>query len=434
VSKKETDISLIRKYLNGELDARTMHQLEKRAQDDPFLMDALDGYEKAGGHQQPHLDELAGRLQQRVAGRERRIIPLQFIAVAASILVVLTIGGLWLYKPQPEKIKIAQVPVAKIKTKPVLPSKPVTEKPVEIAALTPRPRPVRIKRSAKANKPVTAVQSPVIVADQIAAISDKSKAKELKDVPLNEVIVMGYTSQRKKDIAASAATVDMNSAKKVSLGAEQLLQGRAAGIMIRGIGTSANNVKVSKKTIKGKIVGKDDGLPIVGATVRVAGTNATAVTDVNGAFNLSADSSKTKLLVGYIGYASRQVNIQNRDSLNTIALEPANSALHEVVVTGYGVQGTTDNATVVNAHPQAGWSGFKKYLKENAVSPDGKTGVVKLSFDVDKTGAIKNIAVIKGLSPATNQKAIELITNGPAWTGGAAGKPEKVKIRVKFVK
>jgi TonB family protein len=430
VSKKETDILLIRKYLNGELDARAMHQLEKRAQDDPFLLDAIEGYEKAGGDQQPHLDELGGRLQQRVIRKERRIIPMKFIAVAASVLVVLTIGGLWLYKSQSGKTKIAQVTPVEIKTKPILPPQPdaaksYAVKPVEIATLKPKRGPAQLKKSSVANNQVTTIPSPVIVADQIAAISDKNKAKELKDtVSLNEVIVMGYTSQKKKDVAASMTTV--------SPGVERLLQGRAAGVMIRG--TGANNINVPKKTIKGKIIGKDDGLPIAGATVRVPGTNASAITDANGMFNLSADSTKSKLVVAYIGYSARQVNIRQRDSLNTIALEPANATLAEVVVTGYTNTAATNNATVTNAHPQAGWSGFKKYLKENAVSPDGKTGVVKLSFQVDRAGAVSDIAVVKRLSPATDQKAIELIKNGPPWAGNSTGKPEKVKVRLKFVK
>lgn len=417
---------LIRKYLNGELDARAMHQLEKRAQDDPFLMDALDGYEKAGGDQQSHLDELCGRLKQRVARKEKRIIPLQFIAIAASILVVLTIGTLWLYKTQPEKSKTAQLATTEIKAKPVLPpqtdiTKPDTTKTVEIAILKPKSGPVHIKKSAAANKQVTAVPNPVIAADEIASLN--SKDKQLKDtVPLNEVIVMGYTSQKKRDVAASVTTV--------SPGVERLLQGRAAGVMIRGTGT----INVPKKTIKGKVVGKDDGQPIVGATVRVPGTNASTITDANGMFNLSADSTKSKLVVAYIGYTPRQVNIRQRDSLNTIALEPANPTLAEVVVTGYTNTAATNNATVTNAHPQAGWSGFKKYLKENAVSPDGKAGVVKLSFLVDRAGAVSDIAVVKGLSPATDQKAIELIKNGPPWAGSSTGKPEKVKVRLKFVK
>jgi TonB family protein len=430
VPKRETDIILIRKYLNGELDTRAMHQLEKRAQDDPFLMDAIEGYEKAGSDQQPNLDELAGRLQQRIARGERRIIPFKFIAAAASILAVLTISGLWLYRSRPEKTKIAQVTPAEIKIKPVLPpqsgtAKPNAVKPDEMAALKPGRRPVHLKKSAVVYNKITAAPSPVIVADQIASISDKSKAKEQKDtVPLNEVIVMGYTNQKKKDVTASVTTV--------SPGVERLLQGRAAGVMIRGTGT--NNVQVPKKTIKGQIVGKDDGLPIVGATVRVQGTNASAVTDANGMFNLSADSNKSKLIVAYIGYTARQVNIRQRDSLNTIALEPANAALAEVVVTGYTNPAATDNTAVMNAHPRAGWSSFKKYLKQNAVSPDGKTGVVKLSFDVDRAGAINNMFILKSLSPAADQKAIELVKSGQGWAGSSTGKPEKVKVRVKFIK
>src|SRR5580698_1120684 len=36
----------IQKYLNGEMSAREMHDLEKTALDDPFLADAIEGMEK----------------------------------------------------------------------------------------------------------------------------------------------------------------------------------------------------------------------------------------------------------------------------------------------------------------------------------------------------------------------------------------------------
>ena len=45
---KKNDILQIRKYLNGELNARAMHQLERRAQDDPFLMDAMKVMKRLG--------------------------------------------------------------------------------------------------------------------------------------------------------------------------------------------------------------------------------------------------------------------------------------------------------------------------------------------------------------------------------------------------
>jgi hypothetical protein len=112
VSKRNNDISQqIRKYLNGELDARAMHQLEKEAQNDPFLMEALEGYEKTGTDQQKNLDELYTRLEQRANKKQARIIPFRVIGIAASVLLFLGIGILWLankhpYVPQLQKEKI----------------------------------------------------------------------------------------------------------------------------------------------------------------------------------------------------------------------------------------------------------------------------------------------------------------------------------------
>ena len=122
MSKHEADILLIRKYLKGELDARAMHQLEARAQDDPFLMDALDGYENAGGDQQNNIADLSSRLQQRLERKERRIIPFRWLAIAASVLVVFTIGWLWLSNgPKPPAKQVATVEKPPVKTSPVQP-------------------------------------------------------------------------------------------------------------------------------------------------------------------------------------------------------------------------------------------------------------------------------------------------------------------------
>jgi TonB-linked SusC/RagA family outer membrane protein len=50
---------------------------------------------------------------------------------------------------------------------------------------------------------------------------------------LNDVVVTGYTTQRKKDITGSVAIVDMSDAKKIpATSSEQLLQGQAAGVTV----------------------------------------------------------------------------------------------------------------------------------------------------------------------------------------------------------
>ena len=95
------DISQIRKYLNGELDAKGMHELERRALDDPFLKDALEGYEQTEGDQKSNLDELTTRLQQRTEKKQARIIPWRTVSVAASVLIAIG-AGVWFFSgPQP---------------------------------------------------------------------------------------------------------------------------------------------------------------------------------------------------------------------------------------------------------------------------------------------------------------------------------------------
>jgi len=56
---------------------------------------------------------------------------------------------------------------------------------------------------------------------------------KLQTTSLNEVIVTGYATQRKKDISGSVATVNVSDAKKIpATSSEQLLQGQASGVTV----------------------------------------------------------------------------------------------------------------------------------------------------------------------------------------------------------
>jgi TonB-linked SusC/RagA family outer membrane protein len=62
---------------------------------------------------------------------------------------------------------------------------------------------------------------------------------------LNEVVVTGYTSQRKKDISGSVATVNVSAAKSVpSVSSESLLQGQAAGVNVVTQGSPGASAQV----------------------------------------------------------------------------------------------------------------------------------------------------------------------------------------------
>jgi TonB-linked SusC/RagA family outer membrane protein len=117
-----------------------------------------------------------------------------------------------------------------------------------------------------------------------------------------------------------------------------LLKGRTLCLLLCCMISSLAVTAQTRHT--GKVIGGDDKLPVVGASVRIKGTNTGTVTDVNGDFALSVSPGNV-LVVSYIGYQAREVTVQGDQSM-TITLAPANSTLNEVVVTGYTSQAKKD--------------------------------------------------------------------------------------------
>lgn len=91
------------------------------------------------------------------------------------------------------------------------------------------------------------------------------------------------------------------------------------------------------KTITGRVVGADDGLPLPGVSVRVKGGTVGTSTSTDGNYSLSVPSNATTLTFTYIGYATQEVNIGSSNRVDVRLLTDA-AQLSEVVVIGYGVQ------------------------------------------------------------------------------------------------
>ncbi len=79
------------------------------------------------------------------------------------------------------------------------------------------------------------------------------------------------------------------------------------------------------------------GTPLAGATVRAKGTTAGTLTDNDGNFAFDVPEEATALIISYLGYATQEVEINGRTTIN-IVLEESQSTLDEVVVVGYGTQ------------------------------------------------------------------------------------------------
>lgn len=94
------------------------------------------------------------------------------------------------------------------------------------------------------------------------------------------------------------------------------------------------------KKITGTV--SDSQGPIIGATVKVKGSSAGAITDIDGNFVLYAPANAT-IEVSYIGYITRTIKLGNENNLK-VTLSEDNHSLQEVVVVGYGTMKKSDLA------------------------------------------------------------------------------------------
>jgi hypothetical protein len=463
VHSKKANILQIQKYLNGELDARAMHKLEMEALNDPFLMDALEGYENMGTSQQLNLGDLTARLHQRTGENKGRVIPWTVWPIAASVLIALSLGGLYLNrasKPELQSNNIAEnrnstPPLAAaadtIKTADTVKKaniNPAGTVQAPLIVVTKKSR--RVKQSANAlyqqeisandNNTAGSITPPAsskMLAEPVApapAAKDKVVLKE--EGNLSERIVAGYTAPiAKKDTTSSdAILLRANTTVAKSKAPLQFkLPGKVDGVTSSPVTVFGGKAAAESLYIAGTIISRDDGSPLIGAAIRIKGTNRSTVTDVNGKFALSSPGDKATLDVVYIGYEPRQVSATRGDSIK-VALKPDSRALSEVVVTTSKRDDDNGDVSVTAAHPQLGWGSLKKYLQTNAVLPDNTTGTVTVTFTVFPSGIIDEFSVKKSLNETADQKAIELIKNGPSWVGSTNNKPEVVTVKVKFQK
>ena len=203
--------------------------------------------------------------------------------------------------------------------------------------------------------------------------------------------------------------------------------------------TTANQ---SLLTIKGTVVGADDGLGLPQVTVLKKGSREGTSTNLDGEFIIENVKSNSSLVFRYLGYKTQEVFVIS-DSTLKISLEPDIAALGEVVVTGFGQAEQKElNISTNRARPFIGYPEYNTYLSENIRYPEEAKsenirGRVTIEFTVEADGSLSNFDIIRGLGYGCDEEAIRLIQEGPKWlakTEGSDGNKvsSKVRLRIRF--
>lgn len=166
-------------------------------------------------------------------------------------------------------------------------------------------------------------------------------------------------------------------------------------------------------TVKGTVIGSEDGLPIIGAYVLEQGTNNGTSTDIDGNFVISVPKTAT-LVISSVGFLTHEVPVQGREIVK-ISLAPETVNLDEVMVVAYGTvkKGSySGSATVVkdDALKDAPVMSFESVLS-------GKAPGVQVASTSGQPGAVADISIRGFGSFNAGNQPLYVIDGVPATSG-----------------
>ena len=93
----------------------------------------------------------------------------------------------------------------------------------------------------------------------------------------------------------------------------------------------------SAGVVKGTVL-DNNGEPVIGATVKLNGSTAGAITDLDGNFTLNTNGQGGTLSVSYVGFKAQTVSFKAGQQNVKIVLKEDSKTLEDVVVVGFGTQ------------------------------------------------------------------------------------------------
>ncbi len=413
-------------YIRGLRKGKEAHRLEKESMQDPFLADAMDGYNQVEGNHEQRIEKL--RMQVSAHSAKKKNTYAITWSIAACLIIGFGISSYFLFlkKSMTDEVFIAEESVSTKLAKPAAPPTPAIPATPTVPA-TPQKEialaTTKVKTDSTPISEITARQADK--KDMIAKIQTTSQPQ---GAPVAAVPMMEEVSEETaalQEVVTTIDTFESESDKKMKMA-------KVATILPQ------NNM------IKGIVTDKK-GEPLIGASVAYKGTNIGTITNMNGEFSLVKKDGKKQLTAQFIGYDPVEIRVDTSRTM-LIAMNENQQALNEVVVVGYGAKKKKKSVTAgtvvkgdeqankdITPQPVIGKRNYQKYLKENLVRPtDEKCAQVKgkviLTFLVNKEGRPFYIKVKESLCESADKEAIRLIQEGPDWVYGN----KLVEVTVKF--
>jgi ribosomal protein L35AE/L33A len=431
VNNEWLDIDVLEDYLDGKLDAKGMHFVERQALEDPFVAEALEGLKQSPKRKQT-LSILQKQLYDRVAEKpiKRKLwgITTQRLSIAATATVAFIAVSILFFMRETNR---RNAEIAARKEKGVMVQ---LDSSTVVASTLPK------KDTVVQNSTSAALVDKAIADAKTGDLAKNTKTKPVVQPAEQEIVKAKSISAYNRASVAKAQNDNAYKAKAEQSALNEVVIAAAPAI-------ASNKIFFS-----GNVVDQSNGKPVQGAVVKLAGSKNVTATDAKGYFSLPADSNaKDKdLLINAIGF--KEVPVAGLQDPNAIksALTGDRSLNEIALITGSnGRKKENIAAPKITLRAEQNLDGksadsitkpipvstinYVQYLENNnkLYNAKGPEQFVILSFKVKKNGRPTNIAVIKSLNKKADAEAKRLIQDGPDWVLPKKG-TDLVEISVKF--
>lgn len=432
----------IEQYLADKLSPQQMHAMERAALDDPFLAEAMEGYE-AMQNKEWNNQLVALREEISNKGTVAKVVPLHksknnWWKAAAAVLIIgfgVTLAIIFNNNKTEEGTKPE---IAQVKTTPIdtaitvnVPATSVTQTLNPSASVTPEEKQTLPGSIAKLNEPVKVTDPAGPQLKSAAPVTTPEVENFGVTPPVNSTAPSGNIgSELSKEIVSDKAKSE----------AKQNDDLEAAG---RKSAAPAKREAVLNNFFTAQVVGADN-TPLPFTNISIKKENFGTYADAKGMVRLVSTDSILQIEVKSVGYQPKTFALRNSQPQTKIILQEDETPFKDKIVIGSGEvaanrrsrRATLLKDSVVNVEPADGWDNYNTYVANNLDIPESKLtgnvhGEVEITFDVKSNGTVSNIRVNKSLGAEYDEAAKRLIQEGPQWKV-KKGRKTSASIKLKF--
>lgn len=383
MERSNTEIrELLHKLAAGKATDQEKEWLYQLSEEDPFLLEAIQGYESIHQTQAGNLDDLRKDLKSLTQSKSNKRTKIPFWQIAASFTLLAGTAGLMLLGSLQEQKLDNQG-----------------------SGLAFNASPPEMEQAAAPE-------------DDLALSSDQPE-ESVGDLTQKEEMAEAI---QKDDPDEKTATDRVPTETGIAATDQEQQTHQAGSAMASDLAANVPSI------IEGQ-VSDETGYPLIGAEIRNLHDDSTLETDQQGRFSIRQSDIDEGIEITYQGYKARKIVPVTLENLTNIVLEEDPKQLHEIAARHMEIPEPQPPAAARQAlqkqeasrpEPVAGWQKYYTYIDQNLKTPQAAresklSGTVEVSFTINPDGQAIDIQIEKSLGYGCDEEAIRLIQNGPKW-------------------